>query len=111
MQIEWEYAPEWAHVVVEAYGYYYYLEHNHKGRATYVRRVGNRGSGVMTSADNHGWWDFDVVAVRPLELVDECVVERNIFISQAYALYKSTSPKYDVFGAMFDAGCRFPEEV
>lgn len=111
MQIEWEYAPEWAHVVVQAYGgHYYYLEHIHKGKATYVRRVDGSG-GVVTSSDNHIWWDFDVVAVRPLELVDECVVERNIFISQAYALYKSTSPKYDVFGAMFDAGCRFPEEV
>lgn len=42
--------------------------------------------------------------------VSNCTVERNIFISQAYAIYNSTKPKYEVFGAMFDAGCRFSEE-
>lgn len=64
MQINWEDAPEWANVVVDAYYNLYYLEHSHRGKITYVQRVD--GTGVrMTSADHHIWWSFDVVDVRP----------------------------------------------
>lgn len=64
MQINWEDAPEWANVVVDSYSRLYYLEHNHRGKITYTQCVG--GSGVrMTSTDNHVWWSYDVVDVRP----------------------------------------------
>ena len=64
MQINWEDAPEWANVVVYAYGRLFYLEHNHRGKITYVQRVDSSG-GRMISTDNHVWWSYDVVDVRP----------------------------------------------
>lgn len=102
----WLNAPLWANLIVESVNSdLVYLDNNISGRSVRGKYL-VRGD-VFTSSQDHGWDTAEVLSIRPCAVLSE----RNIFISQAIAIHNNTSPKYDVFGAMYDAGCRFPEVV
>lgn len=109
--IDWRKAPLWANLAVLTHdGNIAYLDHNLPSTKCLVMFEGE--GRVLTSASWHNWNLAPVLSrrVRNYSNKEDCLVDRNIFITQAFALMNTTSPKYNVFGAMYDAGCRFPEQ-
>lgn len=107
-ELFWDAAPEWANLVATHHdGRKCFLDHNTAGKEVQCQFFGTDHSGL--SFRHHGWQKANVIS-RRVRNKEDCLVDRNIFITQAFALMNTTSPKYNVFGAMYDAGCRFPEQ-